>query len=298
MEYVGHRRTTRDWRMLQQFRQISFGKTRFHMETGGFVITETNHPPGFLLARHSHLQANLVCVLDGTFTERVGSDMYHCSPRSLLLKPGGAAHSNKYEGSGARCLIIEVQPQRLNASDLLSNTFSEVKHLNAGTAFTAVARIRSELGMRDSASSLAIEGLVLELLASFTRLGYGSQPECEPRRAREARDFIYAHFSESISLSDVAESVGLHPAHLARVFRRLYQCSVGDYIRRLRIDKAAREMAASEESLAAIAASVGFYDQSHFTSIFKLHTGMTPAEYRSAARARKTLPRVPQSSKK
>jgi AraC family transcriptional regulator len=283
---------------MRQFSQISFGKSLFNIETGGFVLTETKHPPGFLLPGHSHQQANIVFVLEGRFTEKVGNRTFQCSPRSLLIKPASATHSNKYDESGARSLIIEIQPRRLNESGPLSNTFSEVKQIDTGVMFATVSRIRRELRKRDPVSGLAVEGLALELLAQLTRLGGRAEPPGESQRAGRARDFIHAHFSEPVSLSAVAESVGVHPAHLARVFRARYRCSVGDYIRRLRIDRAARQLAGTDDPLASIAACAGFYDQSHFTNSFKLHTGMTPAGYRSAARGRKPLPRGQRPSKK
>jgi AraC family transcriptional regulator len=96
-----------------------------------------------------------------------------------------------------------------------------------------------------------------------------------------ARELCHEQFAQSISLAGVAHSVGVHPAHLARMFRRHYQCTVGEYIRRLRLDHAARELTRSDRPVVDIASASGFYDQSHFTHAFKLHTGLTPTGYRS-----------------
>ena len=87
------------------------------------------------------------------------------------------------------------------------------------------------------------------------------------------------------TLAALAREVGVHPVHLAHEFRRFYRESVGEYARRLRVERACAEMARSERPLSEIAADAGFYDQSHFTNVFKRHTGLTPAEFRSAARA-------------
>jgi len=83
----------------------------------------------------------------------------------------------------------------------------------------------------------------------------------------------------------VAISAGVHPSYLARTFRKFYGCTVGDYVRRLRVDYAVRELKESDKSLAEIATAAGFYDQSHFTHEFKSHLRMTPAEFRAAFRA-------------
>ena len=76
----------------------------------------------------------------------------------------------------------------------------------------------------------------------------------------------------------------VHPVYLAGKFRRHYGASVGEYVRRLRLKTACRELSHSDAPLSDIAAGVGFYDQSHFTNACKRLTGMTPAQYRAAFR--------------
>lgn len=79
-------------------------------------------------------------------------------------------------------------------------------------------------------------------------------------------------------------SRAFHPAHLARVFRKHYRCSVGQYVRRMRVDLAARQLAGSRCSIAEIAAQLGFADQSHFSRVFVKLIGLTPARYRKLHR--------------
>jgi AraC family transcriptional regulator len=78
----------------------------------------------------------------------------------------------------------------------------------------------------------------------------------------------------------------VHPVHLARTFRRYYHCSPGEYVRRLRLESATRELCASDASLIEIALAAGYCDQSHFSKSFKRHTGMSPARFRASCRPR------------
>ena len=72
----------------------------------------------------------------------------------------------------------------------------------------------------------------------------------------------------------------MHPVHLSREFHRFYDCTVSDFIRKLRIDHASHLLADTESPLAEIALGCGFADQSHFSATFKRETGITPARFR------------------
>jgi AraC-like DNA-binding protein len=85
----------------------------------------------------------------------------------------------------------------------------------------------------------------------------------------------------SLSLKEISESLQVHPAYLSREFSKYFDnLSFGDYIRKLRIDKARHLLEHSTHSLSEIAYLTGFSDQSHFTRIFKKHTGTNPSEYK------------------
>jgi AraC family transcriptional regulator len=78
--------------------------------------------------------------------------------------------------------------------------------------------------------------------------------------------------------------VGVHPDHLVHAFRRQYHCTVGEYVRQLRIEFACRQITSSDMPLAEIAVEAGFADQSHFTKTFKRLVGMTPSEFQRHSR--------------
>ena len=81
-------------------------------------------------------------------------------------------------------------------------------------------------------------------------------------------------------MTDLAEEVGVHPSHLARELRRTYGVSVGELVRRRRIEYALERLRSNDASLAEIAVDCGFTDQSHLTRSFRRVVGSTPGEYR------------------
>jgi YesN/AraC family two-component response regulator len=85
----------------------------------------------------------------------------------------------------------------------------------------------------------------------------------------------------TLSLQQVSSELEINPAYLSREFSKYFDnLSFGDYIRKLRIDKAKKLMSTTDYSLTEIAYLTGFSDQSHFTRIFKRQTGENPSVYK------------------
>jgi AraC-like DNA-binding protein len=104
-----------------------------------------------------------------------------------------------------------------------------------------------------------------------------------PAWTTQLRDLIQDHIDTNLSvrLTEVAETLQVNPTYLSREFARYFDdLSFGEYIRKLRIDKALQLLDTTTYSLGEIAYLTGFSDQSHFARIFKQHTGQRPSAYR------------------
>lgn len=257
-----------------------------HVEVSGFVLTRTYRPPRLVLPPHFHEHANIAFAVEGSFIETIGLKPYEVHPRSVIFRPAGERHSNRYGKNAAQSLIIEVGPQRLAQMQQVTGILNHASYVQAGPISHLALRILGEFGMLDAVAPLAIEALILEMLVQTARLG--SAPEGNPPPwLRQAKELIHEEFVQSLSLSSVAEAVGVHPAHLAKMFRKQYGCTLGDYVRRLRLDYASQLLARPEKSLTTIALATGFYDQSHFARLFKLRFGVTPGAFRASMKTRK-----------
>jgi AraC family transcriptional regulator len=128
-----------------------------------------------------------------------------------------------------------------------------------------------------------LKGLGLELLTLTARASKGP-PEFRPVWLNRAKDYLHENFADNLSIDELALAVGVHPGHLMRCFRREYGCTIGDYVRKLRIDYASLMLLRAESSLSSIATSSGFSDQSHFIRTFKAATGLTPSAFQRTHR--------------
>lgn len=100
----------------------------------------------------------------------------------------------------------------------------------------------------------------------------------EPRSVRMIKEYLESHYGEKVRLSDLVRLTNLDRAYLIRRFRWTAGMPPHEYLTQVRVRRAARELARGE-SIAVVAASAGFSDQSHLTRHFKRITGITPAQY-------------------
>jgi AraC family transcriptional regulator len=161
-------------------------------------------------------------------------------------------------------LSIELDAARLDAygKDLIPRL--TLTHRREPLFLDLGLALAHELRRTDEASALALESLGLELLARLVRIGVAGDGGSAPPWLARTRRAIEDRFREaSLRVGELAALEGVHPVHLARVFRRRYGLSPGDYVRRLRLEWARRLVTKGREQLASIALDCGFADQSH-----------------------------------
>lgn len=252
---------------------------------GGLVFTESAYGAGLKLARHSHERPCFVLVLQGFFTESYERRTRTGVPSMLIFRPQGEPHADSFDRGAARCLNVEITDEWLERarphSSLVLKESGDYQSINLRVLSSRLFR---EFRETDEASGLAVEGLMLEIISAAERGARGRTWGGVPLWLARAREFIHAHYSDGLTIALIADAVGVHPVHLAREFRKHFHDSPADYIIRLRIAAACRQLSRPDASLAHIAAATGFYDQSHFSKTFKRLTGTTPAKYRSALR--------------
>jgi AraC family transcriptional regulator len=259
-----------------------FGKET-RRELAEFSLVESVYPPSSVMSRHTHELAHISVVLGGAYAERYGQRDRLAEPSDVIIHPPGEDHSVRFRSAGARVFSIHLKPTWLERVRHYSKILDSPADFSGGYPATLALRLYREFRETDEVAPLMIESLALEIIAAAARRA--SPPEeHRPRWLEQARELLHSTFAEQVTLAGVASEVGVHPVYLAARFRRHYHCTVGEYVRRLRLEAACRDVSASDAPLSEIASATGFYDQSHFTNLFKRHTGMTPAQYRAAFR--------------
>jgi AraC family transcriptional regulator len=254
------------------------------MTIDGFTLREGRHPAGSSLPWHRHAGPTICFVYAGGFTERFAGATLECRPGTLKITPGEESHCNRFGRDDTRGLLVEAEPEAVDRlgdhGQLLRDRASYRDEHLAVLAW----RLAAELRRPDTAAPLAVTGLLMELLAGAARSRQVRLHGASPSWLTAARDYLHDR-GQIASLAEVAVAVGVHPVTLARGFRKAYGCSVGAYLRWLRLSRAARQLAETEAALAEIALAAGFADQSHFSNAFRRETGLSPSAFRRAARS-------------
>jgi AraC family transcriptional regulator len=251
----------------------------------GFALMESVYAQGFALTRHCHSHAYLSFVLSGRYTEKYLDVECVCSEGALRFLPPGQLHEDRYN-TAVRCLLVKIEPLALDRLGDHAPVLSAPGEVSGLASSWLANRMYREFTANDDVAPLAMEGVLLEILAESARSigdGAGVHAPSWLRRVREALEDSYLL---APSLAELAAIGGIHPVHLSREFRKHYQMTIGEFIRKRRIEKACHLLTNSDTPLSEIALTCGFSDQSHFCATFKTHTGLTPAKFRDmSARA-------------
>lgn len=250
-----------------------------------FCLAKTVYPAKFSQSRHLHESASISFLMAGSYAEYFERQNQIRQPQTLVVRPAGGFHSVEY------CRHQPVQILNLQMDSAFVSRFSSLaKVLDSSNSWRSENivwlgnRLARELSQIDEFSALAIEAIALELLVEISRQSSTNDEFKSSAWLNRAKDFLHDNFSETVGLEEVARAVGVHPVHLARVFRRQFGYTMGEYVRRLRLEFAKREISATNKPLCEIALSAGFSDQSHLNKTFKNLVGITPYQYRRMSR--------------
>jgi AraC family transcriptional regulator len=255
------------------------GQTLRKVEFPDFSLADIAYAPALTLRPHAHEHAILCFNMLGGCTEWVGSSEWTLEPSTLRYHAPDEVHADRIGSDGWRIFTVEFTTEAYQRLADQNVVFDGPTQLHDVYLATLGRRLYREFRDIDDASALAIESLVLEVAVEAARRAPLGRETRIPKWLRNAEDLLRERFTRSIVLSAVAREVGVHPVHLARTFHRTFGQTMGDFIRMLRVDFACSRMR-NRASLASIALSAGFADQSHFCRTFKRVVGMTPSDYR------------------
>ncbi|MFW6083866.1 MAG: AraC family transcriptional regulator [Gemmatimonadota bacterium] len=256
------------------------------IQAGPFTLTRARFAGGDVLPPHIHGKATFGIMLRGGFDLGFSSGAlrkrdYECPAGTIFTEPAGETHDNRIGPKGAEVMVVQIDPSSGHEAvepfrPLLTDRINHFRHPAISVTARRLAR---EVRDPDGLSELSGEALALDMLVQAARLRRADARDFPAWLAR-AEEYVRENFRQPLKIADVAEAAGVHPAHLAAVFRERHDVPLGEFIRRLRIEWSVDRLETTEESISSIAFSAGYADQSHLTRAFKDYMGMPPGAYR------------------
>lgn len=180
-----------------------------------------------------------------------------------------------YFTSGNNIEIIKARAIELIA--LLSRAVVE----NGGSENTVYEMTDSSLHNISNVKDLTeLSYMLLEVLDMFCNAAFSKYNKSDVPALKRALEYIDKHYSANVCLEEVAENVGLNAAYFSTLFKKELGVNFSKYLTEKRIEAAKDMLKNTNAPLIEIAMSLGYENQSYFSSVFKKYCNMTPKEYR------------------
>jgi len=271
------------WEAIE-LRDLPAGTVLGFRNIGSFLLVEHEYPTTVTKERHWHSWLHLAVVQQGSYSRVSRSRRYDFRPGSLAFLESNESHTDIYAG-GSKCLhvVIPCELERRLSHDFRTGiALGEVLHQ---VAAPAAITLQQEFLLPSGSSPLIVETLMFDLISRHLRI-ICERSRLRPEWMRWLMEYLNDTFEQDWTLEKIAADLGVHPVHLCRTFSENQNCTLGAYIRELRLTRGWQLLALSSETVANVAMQCGFADQSHFTRLFKSRFGITPGAFRQAAAVR------------
>ena len=255
-----------------------YGQTTELIQLDGLTVTDTEytHPK---VDWHYHQNPYFTLLLQGNVIEGNKKETYHCTAGALLFHNWQEPHYNSKPGGFTRGFHIEIEPSWLARYAVSFNNLQGSLQLFHPDLKLLLYQIFRETKNNDQDPSTSVHSLLLEVL-SIMQHGEAQVPKTIPRWVKMVKEILQEQSSEAPSLESLANLLGIHPVHLSRQFPKYFHCHLGEYIRKVKVEKSLSLLPKLNYALTDIGFECGFTDQSHFIRCFKEAMGMTPLAYR------------------
>lgn len=255
-----------------------FGNVTERWAVDSIVINRLVHTQARALPSHAHQAGYVSLMLAGKYRETAGALQLEYQPFSCVYHPPGMEHHDVVGASGVTLLTLEFRPELFDSMDFARVNLRPIIDLSGTRSAWELMELSRRIAAGET-NQLDIEARAASLAFSIVRSSVHMPKNL--RALQRACEFIHAHFEKNLTLAQVARSVGVHPVYLGQIFRQEFKETLGEYLNRIRVRAAAERLANSDLPLTTIALNFGFYDQSHFTRIFRQLTGATPGVFRA-----------------
>ncbi len=244
---------------------------KFHLDSCSISIVNYCKPVSE--EWHSHEDVHLSLILQGGNLESRKKEDTQVFPGKIIAYNEGEVHRNRFTAFPSKNLNLELKNDFFSKNDVSFNNLNLSGTKNV-EAYFELLKIHNELHMNDS---YTLDSIELSLKSLFSNNHVSSY---KPNWLKLLKEIIEDRWNEFISLDELGLILNVHPVTISKYFKKYYKGSLGDYMRKIKVQKALDYLFNTNMSITEIAYACGFSDHSHMIRVFKRYIGYNPKSIR------------------
>ncbi|WP_430968087.1 helix-turn-helix transcriptional regulator [Spongiimicrobium sp. 2-473A-2-J] len=217
---------------------------------------------------HYHENIHLSAILTGGNRESRKKEDIQVRPGKIMAYREGEIHRNRNTVFPSKNLNIELGTAFFDDEIQFSNLCP------GSDAYLSLLKVFHEVSMKDTYSHESIRQILDSLF-------YEDDASGTPDWISSIKILLNDRWQEFISLDELSQELDLHPVSISKYFAKHAKCTLADYMRKIKIERAVHMIFDSRTPLTQIAHHCGFSDQSHMNRLFKYYVGFTPKSLRA-----------------
>lgn len=248
-------------------------------------------------ALHYHDEMEFLIVYEGEFVAIIDNKEYVAKSGEVIFINSGVPHTTRCDKENTYTGILQFRLKDFTESEIERIIRYSVKYrsfigervrvISSPEFYSCIESVISESCEKRGAYEMFIKSGIFHTLGFLYRHGYLADglelyQRKEVQKILPALTYINEHYSEDIDLDSVSTHLGFNPSYFCRIFKHATGATFTEYLNFVRVCKAERMLAQTQDSILEIAGAVGIYSVSYFNRVFKKYHNCSPSIYRQA----------------
>ena len=244
------------------------------IECEGFITSKTSYEYEYNKSEHYHSNPHLSFILNGAHTESKHNQTQIKTTTDTLFYHSGELHKTISHSPKTQNLNLEFDSNFLEKFEISENQLKVAVNKNI-SSHLFILKFNTELTLNDSITQTSLYSLLFNFISESNGKDYKDIKWC-----LQLKEILNDNWNINYSLNDLSLLLKVHPITISKHFPKYFGCTLGEYIRKIRVIRSLDLIKSTDYSLSEIAYLCNFSDQSHFIRTFKHFTGFNPKSFR------------------
>jgi len=257
-----------------------YGTSKNILEREGLIISSSLYHNQMNCPLHYHANAHFALTTKGNLTETHRNGKIQLSAGCLIYNHSQEPHFNSDYSELVSALHVDIDTKWFTKYGLKQTRIEGLHVIENPILKNLFIKLYKEVKFYDAESELTIESILIQAISELGRNINMNENSTPPWVSKLTELLHFNCTNEVLTLEKIASNINIHPVYLCQQFPVYFNCTFGEYVRKIRIEKSVTLMLRNPLlKLTEIAYECGFSDQSHFIRLFKKHIGINPLAY-------------------